>query len=174
MHTCPRCGTPLAATSYEGIDLETCGRCQGRWLYADDLKALVDTPSDHTAFTEDGAGRQAPGFGGPPAAERGYLACPACGAAMEHVNYAGDSGTLIDRCPGCGGIWLDAGELEKAREAVQASRRGLDRDIKRFSGDLHEVEVLEDALEQQDNRATHAPLVSAIANRIQVEQDPNP
>jgi Zn-finger nucleic acid-binding protein len=92
---------------------------------------------------------------------------------MEHVNYAGDSGVLIDRCPGCGGIWLDAGELERARAAVQASRRDLGRDIKRFSGDLHQVEVREDALEQQDNRAAHDPLVGAIASRME-DEDPAP
>jgi len=90
---------------------------------------------------------------------------------MDHVNYAADSGVMIDKCPHCGGIWLDAGELEKAQAAVEASRSDLDRDIKRFSGPLHEVEVREDALEQQDNRATHAPLVSAIANRIQDEEE---
>ncbi len=57
--------------------------------------------------------------------------------------------------------------------AAQASRRDLDRDIKRFRGDLHEVEIREDALEQQDNRATHDPLVGAIASRIE-DEDPAP
>ena len=37
---------------------------------------------------------------------------------------------VIDRCPDCGGVWLDGGELERLREGVQmeaimATTRGL-------------------------------------------------
>ena len=44
MATCPRCDIPLEATTYAGVDIESCTRCGGRWLDPDSLKAIVDTP----------------------------------------------------------------------------------------------------------------------------------
>jgi uncharacterized protein with PIN domain len=29
---CPRCGAPLVAVPYRGIELDMCSRCQGVWL----------------------------------------------------------------------------------------------------------------------------------------------
>ena len=42
------------------------------------------------------------------------LKSPITGEAMEQVAY---QGVIIDRCTKSGGIWLDAGELEKIIEA---------------------------------------------------------
>jgi len=44
------------------------------------------------------------------AVEGGIIACPKCAAPMERVEAAG---VTIDRCRGCGGLWLDV--LEKER-----------------------------------------------------------
>jgi len=43
--------------------------------------------------------------------------CPVCGTKLREIER---SGVMIDICPGCKGIWLDRGELEKLleREAV--------------------------------------------------------
>ena len=39
--------------------------------------------------------------------------CPKCNASMEEVSY---SGTRVDRCTGCQGLWFQAGELERLRD----------------------------------------------------------
>ncbi len=39
--------------------------------------------------------------------------CPKCNASMEEVSY---SGTRVDRCTGCQGLWFQAGELERLRK----------------------------------------------------------
>lgn len=43
-----------------------------------------------------------------------YLLCPSCRGTMDRVemNVTG-GGFCVDRCPDCGGIWLDATELQK-------------------------------------------------------------
>lgn len=43
--------------------------------------------------------------------------CPADGSELlkEHRNEI-----IIDRCPTCKGVWLDAGEIEAIQEAAQA------------------------------------------------------
>jgi Zn-finger nucleic acid-binding protein len=37
------------------------------------------------------------------------MRCPKCGRKLEEVVY---HKVRIDRCTGCGGVWLDPGELE--------------------------------------------------------------
>ncbi len=45
--------------------------------------------------------------------------CPACGNAMITLELAD---VEIDHCVGCGGIWLDAGELELLMDERQKAR----------------------------------------------------
>lgn len=42
-----------------------------------------------------------------------FMHCPKCGMKLIEVDY---KSLKIDRCSGCDGIWLDAGELEAAVE----------------------------------------------------------
>ena len=37
------------------------------------------------------------------------MRCPKCGTILQEVPYRS---VKVDECPGCGGIWLDKGELE--------------------------------------------------------------
>jgi uncharacterized protein len=53
--------------------------------------------------------------------EQYYMRCPRCGARlneqdMQHIK--------VDVCPGCSGMWLDAGELDILR---QTGRQGFSR-----------------------------------------------
>jgi hypothetical protein len=47
-----------------------------------------------------------------------YMRCPKCGEPLKERSYAK---ILIDQCTGCGGVWLDAGELEHAAQKEQGS-----------------------------------------------------
>ena len=52
-----------------------------------------------------------------------YHHCPKCGTKLEEAVM---EGVTVDICPGCHGIWLDEGELEKftaAAKGVFASLR---------------------------------------------------
>jgi Zn-finger nucleic acid-binding protein len=47
--------------------------------------------------------------------------CPADGALLQTHQV---SNVAVDRCPSCGGVWLDGGELELVtRAAVEAAKR---------------------------------------------------
>jgi Zn-finger nucleic acid-binding protein len=48
--------------------------------------------------------------------------CPVDGAVLlkEHSNEI-----IIDRCPECNGVWLDAGEIEAIKEAAQTEGLAL-------------------------------------------------
>ena len=64
--------------------------------------------------------------------ERAYaqdlvLLCPKCGGKLESYTFLE---ILLDRCQGCGGIWLDRGELEGILRKV--ARGPLARVLSRF------------------------------------------
>ncbi len=124
MSTCPRCNTCLTAAEQEGVGLDSCDRCGGRWIEPDGLKALAERPAP-----------QAEEAGQPPRVEVVFhdpkegVPCPECRQPMAPFNYAGDSGVILDKCNHCDGIWLDAGELEQVRKVVAASRQDLNRDL---------------------------------------------
>jgi len=166
MNPCPRCNVPLLVEEHGDITMEICGRCCGRWMDPDDLKGVlhviklpVDGPAVRTGVDLTDVPENA--------------LCPRCGLPMEPFNYAGDSGVILDKCQDCGGLWLDRGNLERVLAVVAASEQDLGQDIKRFSADLHEAEVRQDALERQDTDAKRDPLVAALASRI-ADADPRP
>jgi Zn-finger nucleic acid-binding protein len=156
---CPRCHVPLEAAEYGGFVLETCPRCGGRWTNPADLKAIIDGEPPPARAQAYRVAVDLTGVGGD-------SLCPRCSVPMEPFNYAGDSGVILDKCPGCAGLWLDSGDLERILAVVAASDRDLDRDMKRFSADLHEQEVRQDALEQQDTRPAGGPVAGSLAARI--------
>jgi Zn-finger nucleic acid-binding protein len=166
MNLCPRCHVPLSDEEYDGVAVKACGGCGGRWLDPDDLRAILDAAE---RWVEKPAVRTGIDLTG----VREDAACPRCRAAMEPFNYAGDSGVVLDKCPVCGGLWLDGGDLERVLAAVAASEQNLGRDIKRFSADLHEAEVRQDTLEQRDTHPITDPLAAGIASRI-ADADPRP
>ena len=42
------------------------------------------------------------------------MVCPRCGSPLDEVKM---QSVLVDVCPSCKGMWLDAGELEIIRES---------------------------------------------------------
>ncbi|MDX1764435.1 MAG: zf-TFIIB domain-containing protein [bacterium] len=50
-----------------------------------------------------------------------YMHCPKCGMDLIEIDYRG---IRVDKCSGCEGVWLDAGELEAISELEKG---GLDK-----------------------------------------------
>jgi Zn-finger nucleic acid-binding protein len=44
-----------------------------------------------------------------------YRKCPMCNERMSHINFAGHSGVILDRC-GEHGVWIEGGELRRLTE----------------------------------------------------------
>jgi len=47
-----------------------------------------------------------------------HMHCPKCGMNLIEIDY---NGIEVDKCSGCDGVWLDAGELE----AVAGLEKGV-------------------------------------------------
>jgi Zn-finger nucleic acid-binding protein len=70
--------------------------------------------------------------------ETGRL-CPRCRKPMRKFNFAYDSNIILDRCPSCGGIWADRGEVFQMATYIKGNPR-----LNRLG-----LSVLEDSKEAQ-------------------------
>jgi hypothetical protein len=55
-----------------------------------------------------------------------FMRCPKCGMELIEIDY---KSIKVDKCSGCEGIWLDAGELEAI---TKLEKTGLDKIIRVF------------------------------------------
>jgi Zn-finger nucleic acid-binding protein len=102
-HPCPRCRVSLLPAT-GGLAERVCARCTGRFLESGGVQRLV--------FEEHGIEPElirelVTQFAG----ERG--ACPCCKSQMSPVQVRGEH---VELCEGCGGMWLEAGALERLGE----------------------------------------------------------
>jgi uncharacterized protein len=58
-----------------------------------------------------------------------HMRCPKCGMELVEIEY---QKIMIDKCTGCEGIWLDAGELESISKFEKS---GLDKLFSAFKKD---------------------------------------
>lgn len=117
-HPCPVCRQALVRAVMDDREpIEVCERCKG-----------ILMPRHAFAVTITGRRRSAetPSVA-PLPADRSELhrrvTCPQCGAPMIADWYYGPGNIVIDTCPGCDLVWLDAGELQRAIDAPGRDRR---------------------------------------------------
>lgn len=111
---CPNCQNDLAEELYEGAAIERCSDCGGVWLREKALDAIVKT--NEVVFSDEERQQARANMHYDASAKKTYL-CPSCSQTLVKVNYAGDTGVIVDCCPQHHGLWLDLGELEKAQIA---------------------------------------------------------
>jgi len=91
--TCPKCGAPLeTAEVMPGAIVHACPACFGAFYSKGELAVPVDLAKPKPA----------------------PWSCPVCADAMETGTVC-DGHIELDRCPTCGGLWFDAGELDALR-----------------------------------------------------------
>ncbi|MEZ6318899.1 MAG: zf-TFIIB domain-containing protein [Phycisphaerales bacterium] len=90
------------------------------------------------------------------AREDGAVSCPKDQTPMERLDLAG---VAIDRCPGCGGIWLDAGELRAILDAGGVAR--------------HQIESLEGRPHVEPQHRPQPLLCPRDHSRMSVHHDPH-
>jgi Zn-finger nucleic acid-binding protein len=109
---CPACHAGLDRYELYGMRLESCPRCHGIWLYADELRALKDRLSPSAMPSIRWMNEELDAIGKANAVP-GRRLCPVCGDRKLLATLFGDSGLVIDWCPNCRGLWLDYHELQE-------------------------------------------------------------
>ena len=109
---CPACENILQEMTVGDVAVDVCkGGCGGIWFDNFEFKkfdephesageALLDIERDESIVVD----------------HTKKLKCPKCDdvVMMRHF-FSVKKGVEVDECPGCGGLWLDAGELRKIR-----------------------------------------------------------
>lgn len=112
---CPACEWPLTSLDAGSVTVDICkGGCGGIWFDNFELKkvdepneidgkTLLEIERDETRLVDTNQRRR----------------CPKCGdvVLMRHF-YSDKRDVEVDTCPGCGGIWLDPGELAQIRREM--------------------------------------------------------
>jgi Zn-finger nucleic acid-binding protein len=104
---CARCSEDLSVP-VGALEEEECESCGGRFLPARGVERLL---RDERKLDFDVLRALSEEFG-----DEG-LTCPGCGQKMSTVQVKGER---VDLCFGCGGLWLDAGELGRLGEGRHA------------------------------------------------------
>lgn len=130
---CPACDSTLSTVTYEGVAIETCNACGGCWLDAEELGRIVTLREQRFTAAQRSAIDTAGQLPGIPVQDiERDIVCPGCNASTGPINYGGDTGIIIDRCPQCRGIWLDVGELEHIQMLVEAWKANLPEDLRTY------------------------------------------
>jgi len=120
---CPRHSRPQELEKLLG-DAEgfTCNRCGGIFFTAGELDRLSAPHRGNIEYTTVDLDSFAH-------TDRfGPASCPLDGVEMKKVSFNIYTDIILDYCPGCGGFWLDGGELERINGEVRELNRA-DREV---------------------------------------------
>lgn len=121
-----------------GLRVEKCETCYGLFFDAFKLETILTNLAKFGFSIQAGRLQD---LSAQPNTETtvSYRKCPVCAKLMNRENFGSRSGVVTDRC-GDHGTWLDAGELKRLVEWMDAG------------GGLHHAEVKKEMDRQQANR----------------------
>ena len=116
---CPKDQTELVLEKMQDLEVDRCPTCKGIWLDYDELDAIEDKvmTDDHAKGTMQWNPQQT------------ELLCPKCGSKLNTFDYRLER-LQIEVCPNNHGFWLDAGEEERVKQAMQNRLAGQERAAK--------------------------------------------
>ena len=155
---CPRTGEPLSKLQLGKLEVDVCPTCAGVWFDHFELNKVDELHELQGEVLVNYLSEQAHRILNTDV----RLKCPRDTDVVMMRRYFSPKGHIeIDECPACGGIWLDAGELEgiralfasaaDRREASEAFARAVmsspeaqkyERDSEEFRGKLERISAL--------------------------------
>lgn len=108
---CLACGTKMNQENVDGTPVDVCHKCNSLWLDSEKIVAEVHVQKESTLEQR----KLAVLLRGKDAAQTTPRKCPKCQSALNTMNYAYNSGIMVDVCPKNHGMFLDSGELDRLR-----------------------------------------------------------
>ncbi|MHC4483208.1 MAG: rhomboid family intramembrane serine protease [Planctomycetota bacterium] len=109
---CPFCSNRLRQVKSESAIVDICPNCKGVWFdsgeFADLAKTLEQSNQISAQKIKLYKRRDVRALH---TVEEKDKFCPKCGKKLRKFNYSYDSNVFLDKCPACGGIWADRGEV---------------------------------------------------------------
>lgn len=129
---CPKCSSEIKPIdTSEGVELDFCASCKGMWFDAGEVAAYFELATDVPDLDAARATRTVTTFH-----------CPKCDTVLEELRYSKLDDLHVDRCPGCGGLWLDPSEvprLEKLSATLEHPRSRLLRTMQGFEAKGYQI-----------------------------------
>ena len=133
----------MVEEDFGGVRVDVCKNgCKGIWF---DWQELIRLNEDH-----EGAGNaleEALKSSRVNYAGRQPLNCPKCGIAMQAHKYSSAKEVSVDECYGCGGFFLDSGELREMRENYM-SEEERDAYVQKLLDEMPEYKEMEEETKQ--------------------------
>ena len=115
---CPRTGSNLKAIRVGGITVDISEQCGGVFFDRDE----VDKFDKKTKIRGGLLVHHLKQFTPPTLDLSKHIDCPKCADVVMELNFYTSTNEIeVDRCPSCGGIWFDFGELDKLRNLLSNS-----------------------------------------------------
>lgn len=126
---CPRDGEELFPVNYEdGVITDACPKCKGMFLDRQELEKIEEVREhDWSEMMSRFPDLVAGAYEKARQKAQEEIRCPKCGSEMETREYAYCSQVMINKCVGCGGIWLDGGEIEALEIFYEREKAGAKR-----------------------------------------------
>lgn len=106
---CPKCSSETETVDYDNIQVDRCTACKGIWFDSQEHDALVEKEGSESIDTGDvSIGRTLN--------KKHDIICPRCMVFMETIVDSERGGLTYEKCPSCGGIYLDAGEFKESKQ----------------------------------------------------------
>jgi uncharacterized protein len=121
---CPACGYLLTSRKAGDISVDTCeGGCGGVWFDNFELRRVDAAGAESLSHVARDPMLRVD--------HESKRRCPRCAdQVMRRRFFSRLRGVVVDECPECAGLWLDAGEFEAVQKesvalaAIQASQAG--------------------------------------------------
>ncbi len=101
-----------------GIEIDICPLTHGIWLDLGELSALIGLEADLPYFREAMADSRDT-----------IWPSPVANCRLREIRFHPQYDVVIDYCPVSGGIWLDAGELDKLKQIASELRPPFSRAV---------------------------------------------
>jgi Zn-finger nucleic acid-binding protein len=157
----------MRTIAYEGVRIHTCDGCGGEFIGSGELAHIVRTRGERFPELEGvDLSHIKPAFGVPTSEKQRTLTCPECATDMNVVNYGSDSGIFVDRCPSCGGLFLDSGELENVQILMEHWADQAPQQIRAIAGELERTRQKAAETGSDVFRGSRFSFVNALINRF--------
>jgi len=110
---CPQCKQTLRVVEEEAFSALLCETCGGVFYPEGEFRKhleLVKTRPQEQVPLNELIGRKALS---PLIAGTLPMPCPACETPMKPFNYGYDSNVMLGKCPKCGGLWVEKGQIDQ-------------------------------------------------------------
>jgi Zn-finger nucleic acid-binding protein len=146
--TCPVCKKTMVEQDFGGVKVHVCiNGCKGLWFDWLQLQKL-----DHKNQGFGDALQAALKYPRVNDDNRGRLTCPKCKLLMYRHEFDLDKEVNVDECYGCGGFFLDSGELSEIRDHSMSPQEEQAY-LNKFVEDMPETKALEAQVKKDELRA---------------------